>query len=68
MNKLHIFRAAFALSLFCFAAPATAGPLDRDTSACAIAREAPTDANIEACTGEPVDLSGAVLSCEEERG
>jgi hypothetical protein len=38
------------------AAPAYAGPLDKDTAACAAARANPTDANIEACTGDPVEL------------
>lgn len=41
-------------ALSCAASPVFAGPLDRDTPACAIAREAPTDGNIEACTGRPV--------------
>lgn len=51
--------AILALSLAALATgaalrPAFAGPLDADTPACALARESPTDGNIEACTGEPV--------------
>lgn len=34
--------------------PVDASPLDRDTLACELARDFPTDGNIEACTGEPL--------------
>lgn len=50
-------RLALALMAACAAAPASAGLLDRDTLACALARAEPTDGNIAACTGLPVDLS-----------
>lgn len=43
-------------------APIAASPLDRDTPECAAARAAPTDANIEACTGEPMTLDPAGFS------
>lgn len=68
MTSPFLTRAAITATLICMVSPSFAGPLDRDTPACAIAREAPTDANIEACTGEPVDLSGSGATHEDERG
>lgn len=73
MAKFPIIISVLAASTITFASsvlstPVFAGPLDRDTTACAIAREAPTDANIEACTGESVDLSGSIVSGEKDRG
>lgn len=54
--------ALLALSLAMLASgtvsrPVKAGPLDADTLACELARAFPTDGNIEACTGEPIDLT-----------
>jgi len=61
-------RTAAALALSCTGAPVFAGPLDRDTPACAIAREAPTDGNIEACTGRPVFSEPAFWLVELDDG
>lgn len=50
-------RTLLALAVACAAAPVSAGMLDLDTPACAVARAEPTDGNIAACTGRPVSLS-----------
>jgi len=56
--------ALLALSLAMLAAgtvsrPVKASPLDRDSLACELARDFPTDGNIEACTGEPIEFPTA---------
>jgi len=68
MTSSFLPRAAIAATLLCIAAPVFAGPLDRDTPACAIAREAPTDGNIEACTGRPVFSEPAFWLVELDDG
>lgn len=73
MAKFPIIISVLVASTVAFASPVLstpvfAGPLERDTPACAIAREAPTDANIEVCTGEPVNFSGPLVSGEKDRG
>lgn len=52
MNRLALSLAA----LLCASPLASAGPIDANTPVCALARQVSTDANIEACTGEAIDM------------
>lgn len=51
--------ARLALVAALAAIPVTAATVDPETRACALAHAVPTDENIEACTGAPVDLAPA---------